>query len=240
MDATHTACRTRSFSTDGIGVLPVMVLGIVLGTGLTAVLAVTSPVLAITQAVPQVVRVARSGAEGVSTSTWMLLLVLSELWEVYGVFASVPAEIATNIPTGLLALAIVVLVARRRAQIRETLMAVVLLSTAVAALSAACAVFHHESFEADLAVAGSLAIYLPQLANVLRKRDLDGVAPATWVLACLSAISWGSYGLLIHKVPVYLPSVVMLPLALVIVVRTIRARATPASTVIAPCDVGRR
>lgn len=61
----------------------------VFGTGLTAVPAVTSPVLSITQAVPQVVRVTRSGAEGVSTSTWILLLVLSELWGVYGVFASV-------------------------------------------------------------------------------------------------------------------------------------------------------
>ncbi|MHB1599613.1 MAG: hypothetical protein ACYCXY_12165 [Acidimicrobiales bacterium] len=240
MDATHTTCRSRSLSTRGIGVSSVMLLGIVLGTGLTAALAATSPVLAITQAVPQVVRVARSGAEGVSMSTWMLLVVLSELWGVYGVFASVPAEIATNIPTGLLALAIVVLVARRRAQIRETLTTAVLLSTAVAALSAACAVLHRESVEAGLAVAGSLAIYLPQFANVLRKHDLGGVAPATWVLACLSAVSWGTYGLLIHKVPVYLPSVVMLPVALVIVIRTIRARATPSSSVVAPCDVGRR
>ena len=67
-----------------------MVLGIMVRIGFTAALAVTSPLFAITQAVPQVVRVARSGAEGVSTSTWMLLLVLSELWGVYGVFASVP------------------------------------------------------------------------------------------------------------------------------------------------------
>ena len=132
------------------------------------------------------------------------------------------------------------LVARRRAQIRETLTTAVLLSTAVAVLSAACAVLRHESVEADLAVAGSLAIYLPQFAKVLRERDLDGVAPATWALACLSSISWGAYGLLIHKVPVYLPNVVLLPIAVVILVRTTRARNAVPGPLLAPSDIAAR
>lgn len=217
-----------------------MLLGLVLGPSLTTVLAVTSPLLTISRALPQVVRVVRSGAKGVSAPTWMLLVVLAELWAIYGVVASVPAEVVTNVPTALLALAVVVLVARRRARLREALTTAALLTIAVAVFGGACVALHHESLEADVAVAGSLAIYLPQFAKVLRERDLGGVAPATWALACLSSISWGAYGLLIHKVPVYLPNVVLLPIAVVILVRTTRARNAVPGSLLAPSDIASR
>ncbi len=211
-----------------------MVLGAGIAASCTAVLAVTSPALTISRALPQVVRVARSGAQGVSAPTWMLLVVLAELWAIYGVFASVPAEVATNIPTALMALAVVVLVARRRARMAAALASTAALSLGVAGFALVCALTHHEGVEADLAVLGSLSIYLPQFTKVLRERNLAGVAPVTWALACGSSISWGAYGLLIHKVPVYLPNVVILPVAIVILVRTMRAHEESASARLAP------
>lgn len=204
----------------------------------TSALAVISPALSIAQSVPQFVRVARSGATGVSMPTWMLLLVLSELWGIYGAFASVTAEVATNVPCGLLALAIVVVVARRRAVVCKTLVIAGVLSMAVAAVALACLLIDRRDIEADIAVAGSLAIYVPQFARALGRCDLDGISPGTWVLACLSAISWGAYGLLLHKLPVYLPSVVMLPLAVVILVRTVRAHARPVGSMLTSRDLG--
>ena len=217
-----------------------MLLGLVLGPSLTAVLAVTSPLLTISRALPQVVRVVRAGAKGVSAPTWMLLVVLAELWAIYGVVASVPAEVVTNVPTALLAFAIVVLVARRRSRLRGALTTAALLTFAVAVFSGACIALHRDSLEADAAVAGSLAIYLPQFAKVLRERDLDGVAPATWALACLSSVSWGAYGLLIHKVPVFLPNVVLLPIAIVILFRTTRARGAVPKSLRVPTDIAAR
>ncbi|MDA8297186.1 MAG: PQ-loop domain-containing transporter [Actinomycetota bacterium] len=193
----------------------------------TAVLAVVAPGLTIARTVPQGVRVARHGAEGVSVSTWVLLLAVAELWTIYGFFAKVPAEVATNVPNGLLCLAVVVLVARRRKEVARTLVLTALVSAAVALLSVLCALGHVEGIEAAVSVAGSLSLYLPQLVIALRARDLSGVSLSSWLLALCGSIAWGAYGLFIHKVAVYVPTIVMLPSAAAIsiaIVSSSRAR----------------
>jgi len=74
---------------------------------------------------------------------------------------------------------------------------------------------------------------LPQLVKVVRDPDITGVSLASWVLALLAAISWGAYGFVIHKFPVSLPSVVLVPTSLVIVLRIVldgdRSRPTVAA-----------
>lgn len=194
---------------------------------MTAVLAVVAPGLTIARTVPQGLRLARHGAEGVSVFTWVLLLAVAELWTIYGFFAKVPAEVATNVPNGLLCLTVVVLVAHRRQEVGHTLVLTALASGAVALLSVLCALHHVEGIEAAVSVAGSLSLYLPQLVIALRAGDLSGVSLSSWLLALCGSIAWGAYGLAIHKVAVYLPTIVMLPSAAAIsiaIVSSSRAR----------------
>lgn len=195
-----------------------------LGAAVTAagVLAVVSPALTVGRAVPQAARLLRSSASGVSAATWILILVTSELWCAYGVFAHVPAELAANVPNGALALVVVVLAGRRRATTGRLLAAASVLTATAAALTAISVHFGASGIVSGVAVAGSISLYFPQLAKVLREPDVTGVSLGTWVLALAAAISWGVYGILIHKLPVFLPNVVMGPCALVIVIRVVR------------------
>ena len=133
--------------------------------------------------------------------------------------AHVPAELGANVPNGLLALVIAVLVGHRRATTGRVLVGASLLTAAAAALIAMSVHYGVSGLVGDVAVGGSVALYLPQLAKVLRERDISGVSLTTWVLALFSAISWGAYGILIHKLPVFLPNVVMGPSSFVIVLR---------------------
>jgi len=67
-------------------------------------------------------------------------------------------------------------------------------------------------------------IYLPQLALVIRPKDLSGVSIISWCLACLTSLGWLVYGFLIHQPPLALPSFVMLPSAFIIFVQASRHR----------------
>src|ERR1017187_1963347 len=80
--------------------------------GLTASLGVLLPVLTVARGVPQAVRVYKVDAEGVSRSTWLLVIAVAELWTAYGFVFRVPAQIAANVPSALLAGLIVYRVAR--------------------------------------------------------------------------------------------------------------------------------
>ena len=174
--------------------------------GLTASLGVLLPVLTVARGVPQAVRVYKVDAEGVSRSTWLLVIAVAELWTAYGFVFRVPAQIAANVPSALLAGLIVYRVARaERATARS-------LAT-------------HAGWVLSVpAVLGSLFLYLPQLAKVLREEHLVGVSLTTWLLALLTAVGWGAYGLLIHQLPVWVPCTVTIPSSFVIVVRLLRPR----------------
>ena len=199
--------------------------GVISSIGLTTagVLAVLSPTLSVGRAFPQAVRLLCSGASGVSAATWILVLVPSELWCAYGVFAHVPAVIVANVPNGLLALVIVVLVGRRLATTVRLLVTAALLSVGVAVFIVLSVHEGARDIISAVAVAGSVTLYLPQLMKVLREPDVTGASLAAWVLALVSAISWGAYGIVIRNIPVFLPNVVTVPCALVIVWRVARS-----------------
>jgi len=70
----------------------------------------------------------------------------------------------------------------------------------------------------------SIIIYLPQLALVIRPKDLSGVSIISWCLATLTSIGWFVYGILIHQPPLAIPSLVMMPSAFIIFVQASRHR----------------
>ena len=140
-------------------------------------LGVLSPLLTIGRSVPQVTRVFRSGADGVSSATWIMLVVLAELWAIYGFLARVPAEVATNLPNGLLCLLVVLLVAWRRGTLRPALFVLGALSTLIAAFAVACAVGKAENVEAVVTV---VALSRSLLTAIAPEPDQDR---ASWFVA---------------------------------------------------------
>ena len=185
----------------------------------TTVLAVVSPLLTISRSVPQAGRVLRSGAEGVSSATWVMLVALAELWAIYGVLARVPAEIATNVPNTALCLVVVLLVAWRRGAMRTYLMVLGSLSAVIAAFAVACAIERADNVEAAVAVVASVGLCVPQLRRSLKDKELSGLSTASWALTTLASLSWMVYGLAIAKIPIYLPCAVTIPISFTIALR---------------------
>ncbi len=185
-------------------------------------LAVVSPVLTVSRSIPQAVRVSRFGADGVSLSTWMALVLVGELWAIYGLLARVPAEVATNIPNVAVCLLVVLQVARRRGSLPASIFSASVLSIAVVAFAMACDVGRAKNVEAIVAITCSLGLYIPQLRKSLVQSDLEGLSAASWAMNTLAALSWMAYGIIIGKIPIYLPSAVAIPVSLVIALRARR------------------
>src|SRR5487761_2065687 len=190
--------------------------------GFATALAIIAPALTIMQSWAQAVRIRRTGADGVSLATWLLTVFVAQTWLCYGFVFHVPAEVWANVPAMGVALVVAFLAARSQAKLAGSVVAYVgLLATTLVAVWAGSMVAHHWTLSL-VAVVSSVVIYLPQLALVVRPRDLTGVSSLSWFLACLTALSWLVYGLLIHQIAVALPSFVMLPAAIVILVQVMR------------------
>jgi uncharacterized protein with PQ loop repeat len=190
---------------------------------LTTTLAVLCPVLTVARGVPQAARARRAHADGVSRGTWLLIIVVAELWLAYGFVFRVPAQIAANLPNIALAGLIVYLVARAERVLWQSVAAAAALTAGATAVTMASLATHAGWVLSVPAVMGSISLYLPQTAKVLREVDLAGVSLTTWLLALLAALGWGAYGLLIHQPPIWIPCAVTVPSSLVIVVRVLRA-----------------
>ncbi|HUV58396.1 MAG TPA: PQ-loop domain-containing transporter [Acidimicrobiales bacterium] len=197
---------------------------IIATAALTSVLAVIAPVLTIFQSGAQAQRIRRTGARGVSLATWLLSVFVAQTWLCYGFVFHVPAEVWANVPAMSVALVVAYLAAKSQGQLLRSVGAyVALLAVTVAATWTGSSAPHHWILS-DVSVISSVVIYVPQLVLVMRSKDLTGVSAISWFLACLTAASWLVYGLLIHQPAVALPSFVMLPAAMYILVGVLRHR----------------
>src|SRR5487761_2057864 len=192
------------------------------GAVLTSTLAVVAPLLTILQSLAQAMRIRRIGADGVSLATWLLAVFVSQTWLCYGIVFHVPAEIWANVPSMSFALGVAWLAARTQRHLQRALASYVgLLAITIAATLAGSNAPHHWILSST-AVASSTIIYMPQLALVVRPKNLSVVSSLSWFIASLSAASWLAYGFAIHQLPVSLPSFFMLPAALIILVQDTR------------------
>lgn len=191
---------------------------------LTISLGVLAPALTVTMGTFQAWRVFRGEVQGVSSGTWLLTVVVAELWFGYGLVFHVPAEIAANGPSALLAGLIVWLAARMRRTLGQSSAKAVVLTVGATAVAVASVVLHAGWVLIVPADLGAFCLFLPQLAKVLREDDLVGVSTTTWMVGFVTSVAWGAYGLLIHQVPVWLPSTITIPSSIVIVVRVHRLR----------------
>ncbi len=193
-------------------------------SSLTTSLAVIAPVITIFQALAQAGRIRTTGAKGVSLATWLLSSFLAQIWLCYGFVFHVPAEVYANLPVLIVASVVAFLAAQSQEQMSRSLVAYAGLTTLTAAATFIGTFHQLRWIMATVAVTSSVVIYLPQLALVVRPRDLSGVSAISWATACVTALCWFVYGFLIHQPAVALPSVVMLPSALIILIQVKRHR----------------
>ena len=153
---------------------------------LTDALAVAASVVFLVRLLPQPIRLARSGvAAGVSSAAALNAVVSALAWIAYGLVQGLP------VVWGVSVLALVPCtwqaVLLRRQVNRRDLAAV---GGFVAALLGAAAMG-----VLGLALAGTVLVTTgPQVRRVLREHDLSGIAPATWWVALVDAVTWGAYG----------------------------------------------
>jgi len=128
------------------------------------------------------------------------------------------------VPCLIVASAVAFLAAKSQQRIAQSVSGYLGLSL-ITVISTFIGTFHQLRWiMASVAVASSIIIYLPQLALVIRPKDLTGVSAISWFTACITAMCWLVYGFLIHQPAVAVPSFVMLPSAMVILVQVLRHR----------------
>jgi uncharacterized protein with PQ loop repeat len=193
-----------------------------------ALLGAACCILTVLQCIPQAIRVQRFGAGGVSAGTWLFMLVVAELWTCYGILFHVLAEVVANVPTACAAGIVVALVSYSQGTGRRNAAWFLVLSTLALGVVGLSIVSRHEALVPALAVVGAMFLYFPQFVKVLREAEMSAISLSSWLLALVAAISWGVYGILIHSAPVFLPSVLLVPTALFIVVRILARRAETA------------
>lgn len=192
----------------------------------TASLAVVAPVITIFQALAQGARIRSTGAKGVSLGTWLLSSFVAEVWLCYGFIFHVPAEIFANVPCLIVASLVAFLAAKSQDKLTRSALGYIGLAI-ITMVTAYLGTYHQLRWiMATVAVCSSVIIYLPQLALVIRPNDVSGVSAISWFTACITALCWLVYGFLIHQLPVALPSFVMLPAAIVILVQVMRHQIT--------------
>ena len=197
---------------------------IVATSAVTHSLAVIAPVITIFQALAQAGRIRSTGAKGVSLATWLLSAFVAQIWLCYGFVFHVPAEVFANVPCLVVASGVAFLAAKSQQRFARSVTGYLGLS-AVTVISTFIGTFHQLRWiMASVAVASSIIIYLPQLALVVRPRDLTGVSAISWFTACITALCWLVYGFLIHQPAVAVPSFVMLPSAMIILIQVLRHR----------------
>lgn len=191
---------------------------------ITRTFGIVAPTLTILQCLAQANRIRTTGAKGVSLATWILSAFVSQIWFCYGLIFHVTAEVVANIP----AIAVSLVVAFLAAQSQEKMARSVLgygTVTVITILATLAGTYHELRWVlASVAVGSSIIIYLPQLALVLRPKDLSGVSILSWCLATLTSLGWLVYGFLIHQPALAVPSFVMMPSAFIIFVQASRHR----------------
>jgi uncharacterized protein with PQ loop repeat len=193
-------------------------------SSITRTFAIVAPTLTILQCLAQANRIRTTGAKGVSLATWILSAFVSQIWFCYGIIFHVTAEIVANIPAIIVSLVVAFLAAQSQEKMARSVVGY-LTVTIITILATFAGSFHDLRWVlATVAVGSSIIIYLPQLALVIRPKDLSGVSILSWCLACLTSLGWLVYGFLIHQPPLALPSFVMLPSAFIIFVQASRHR----------------
>jgi uncharacterized protein with PQ loop repeat len=165
---------------------------------------------------PQPIRLVRTGIPNGVSAVAIMNIALTELaWLLYGLIEGLVPVWAVSLPALPLGLWTVVLLRHQITRRDLAVSGVWLAAIAIGFLTGTLAVI----------LAASVVVnYGPQVLTAVRGRDLDGLAPATWMLALADAGLWGAYGVAVGDPALVGYCVVLTLFSLVILWRIWRTR----------------
>ena len=175
-------------------------------TGLAAALALSQPV-------PQIVRLLRTRSiAGVSGPTTWLGLTINAGWVAFGVARGLypVAVLSVAYVVGYAAIAVLLARGGNRAGIGSGVVV-------AAGMVAVAAAFGWTTLGTGLALMVA-AQFVPQVAMAWRSADLTALSTGTYVVCGLDGMVWGGYGLLHREAPLMLYGAVMLSVAVLVLV----------------------
>ena len=183
---------------------------------MVVLLDVLAVVFTVARTWPQVIRIAvRRDSTGVSNLTWTLVLSAHLGWLTYGVLDHVVLLMVVNILSALGCGAIVLRLRPAR----------FLAASAAGTIVASSALYEiSNGVLLGVLIGLSLVMFIPQVVGVFGSPH-QGVSPVTWTLSALSSITWISWSITVGRPILGAAHYVMLPLALVILVMTLRHKA---------------
>lgn len=165
-------------------------------------------VLALTQPVPQIVRVLRTrSVAGVSGSTTWIGLAVNVAWVTYGVARGL-APVAVLSGAYVAGYVVIATLLVRRGNRRG-----VGIGLLAGATLAAITLTGGWSLLGTALALVVVPQYLPQVVEAWTSDDLTGLSPGTYVVAILDGVVWGGFGLIAADAPLVLYGVVMITVA---------------------------
>lgn len=168
------------------------------------VLTVAAVVLALTQPVPQVVRVLRQRTiAGVSASTNWIGCAVNGAWIAYGVSQGLlPLVLLSGVyALGYVVVGVLLLSHGNRSGLAH--------GTTAALVAASIVVVAGWTVLGTVLALAVGVQFLPQVAEAWRSADLSGLAPGTYVVGAVDGLVWGGYGAVVGDLPLVLYGLVM-------------------------------
>lgn len=165
-------------------------------------------VLALTQPVPQVLRVLRTrSVAGVSGPTTWIGVVVNAAWTIYGIARDLApvAVLSGAYVLGYVVVAVLLVRAGNRLGLGT--------GVAAGALLAGATLLGGWALLGTLLALAVLPQFLPQVVEAWTADDLTGLAPGTYVLGLVDGVVWGGFGLVAADRPLVLYGVVMISVA---------------------------
>jgi uncharacterized protein with PQ loop repeat len=161
---------------------------------------------------PQARMIARSKSiNGVSPWSITLTILSMAWWLIYcAAIADVPSTVS-SVGSALAPAACLILLLRRRACTTRHLVFIV-----AGTVVGAAALFAGTDVIGLLAAASTMAYTIPQFHRLVRTGDVAGLSEASWALTAINTALWTLYGWYIQSVPLMLPALVTIPVALLV------------------------
>ena len=163
---------------------------------------------------PQARTIASSpGVTGVSSWSVVLAVLSMAWWLIYCIaIADVPSSVSSA-ASAIAPIACLFLLGRR-GMVRAAHLGLIGGGTLVGFVGLALGI----SVIGVMAAGSTMACALPQFARLVRTRDVTGLSESTWALTALNTVLWTLYGFHIKSIPLMLPALVTIPVAVTIAV----------------------
>lgn len=161
---------------------------------------------------PQAVTIARSrSVTGVSSWSVAITVLSMVWWLIYCVaIADLPSSVS-SVGSALAPIACLVLLHRRGAVHARHLLFI-----AVGSVLGGFALLVGTDVIGLMAAGSTMAYAIPQFHHLVRTRDVAGLSEASWALTAFNTALWTLYGWYIQSIPLMLPALVTIPVAVVV------------------------